>query len=137
MTSSTSRSAETVADAGAQYASAQWFDSEAVAGVRFALARMSFGRRLELVRALREIGRKVEFLEAGDDAREKMERAVLVGEIDRAYLEWGLVDVAGLAIDGEPASVRMVIERGPVPLAAEILERVKAECGLSEQERKN
>ena len=30
-----------------------------------------------------------------------------------------------------------VIEAGPVELAAEILARIKAECGLSEDERKN
>lgn len=120
---------------GASYESAVWFDS--TAGVRFAVARISLGRRIELARKMREIGRKAEFLEAGTDAREKLEAAVISGEIDRAYLEWGLVAVEGLTIDGEGASPALVIERGPMELAAEALTRVKAEWGLSETERKN
>ena len=54
------------------------------------MARISVGRRIELARRIREIGRKVEFLEAGQDPREKLEAAVLAAEIDRVYLEWGL-----------------------------------------------
>ena len=59
-------------------------------GCDIKIARMSLGRRIELARRIREIGRRVEFLEAGDDVRDKLEAAVLQGEIDRAYLEWGL-----------------------------------------------
>ena len=80
---------------------------------------------------------EVEFLEAGEDAREKLEAAVLAAEIDRAYLEWGLVAIEGLEIDGEAATPAALIGRGPLDLATEILARIKAECGLSEDERKN
>jgi hypothetical protein len=120
-----------------RYESVVWFESQEVKGVRFAIAKMSFGRRLELARRIREIGRKAEFLDASADAREKLEGAVLGIEIDRAYLEWGLVDVQGLVIDGEVADAQALIERGPVGLAAEALAKIKAECGLSEDERKN
>ena len=58
-------------------------------------------------------------------------------EIDKAYLEWGLVAVAGLTIDGEAASPTSVIEKGPMELAAEILARVKSEWSLGGDERKN
>jgi len=58
-------------------------------------------------------------------------------EIDRAYLEWGLLAVAGLTIDGEQATPQTLVDKGPLALAAEILSRVKSECGLSEIERKN
>ena len=61
---------------------------------------MSLGRRIELARRIREMGRKAEFLEAGGDVREKLEAAVLQGEMDRVYLEWGLEAVEGLEIDG-------------------------------------
>ncbi len=91
-----------------------WFDSETRAGVRFGIVRVSFGRRIELARRIREIGRKVEFLEAGNDAREKLEATVLAAEIDRAYLEWGLVGVEGLEIDGEAATPAALIDAGPV-----------------------
>jgi hypothetical protein len=117
--------------------SALWFDAASAAGVRFAIARLTFGRRLELARRIREIGRQAEFLAAGVDAREKLEAAVVGAEVDRAYLEWGLLAVEGLTIDGLAATPQAVIEKGPLELAAEILSRVKAECGLSEAERKN
>jgi len=114
-----------------------WCDAVSTAGVRFQIARVSFGRRIELARKIREIGRKLEFLAAGSDAREKLDAALLGAEIDQAYLEWGLVAIEGLMIDGETASPGALIEHGPVELAAEILARIKAECGLSEIERKN
>jgi hypothetical protein len=94
------------------------------------------GRRIELARKIRDIGRGIEFLDAGD-GREKLEAMVLGGEIDRAYLEWGLEEVNGLAIDGEVASPAVLISKGPADLAGEVLARIKAECGLSEDERKN
>ena len=130
MTSCMSRS-------GKGYDSALWFDAEAMPGVRYAIAHISFGRRIELARRIREIGRKLEFLEAGSDVREKLEAAVVGAEVDRAYLEWGLLAVEGLTIDGEPATPETLIDKGPLELATEILSRVKAECGLSEDERKN
>jgi len=101
------------------------------------VARISVVRRIELARRIREIARNVEFLEAGQDPREKLEAAVLAAEIDRAYLEFGLEEVQGLAIDGEVATPAALIEKGPLDLAKEILARIKRECGLSEDQRKN
>jgi hypothetical protein len=135
MMSSTSHSLRSEAEHS--YDSALWFDAESATGVRFAIARLTFGRRLELARRVREIGRKAEFLAAGTDAREKLEAAVVGAEVDRAYLEWGLLAVEGLVIDGEAATPGAVVEKGPLALATEILGRVKTECGLSEIERKN
>ncbi len=120
-----------------KYASSVWLDSETRAGVRFGILRISFGRRIELVRRIREIGRKAEFLEASGDARERLEATVLGAEIDRAYLEWGLIGVEGMEIDGAAATAESLIEAGPVELMAEILARIKRECGLTEDERKN
>ena len=119
------------------YESSAWFDAEAVPGVRYGIARVSFGRRIDLARRIREIGRKVEYLEAASDVREKLEATVLAAEIDRAYLDWGLIGVEGLEIDGEVATPATLIEIGPADLAAEILIRIKAECGLTEDQRKN
>lgn len=98
---------------------------------------MSVMRRIELARRIREIGRRLEFLEAGEDVREKLDAAVLSGEIERAYLEWGLEAIEGLEIDGEGATPALLIERGPAELAAEVLKKIQAECGLNEDERKN
>ena len=119
------------------YQSRRTIASRAVPGVDFTIARMSFGRRIELTRQIRELGRKLEFLEAGSDFRERLEAAVLAVEIDRLYLRWGLKEVSGLILDGEPATPESLIEKGPEELTREILSAVKAECGLSEEERKN
>jgi hypothetical protein len=114
-----------------------WFEAEAMDGVRYEIVRVSFGRRIELARRIREIGRKMEYLEAGNDARETLEATVLAAEIDRAYLEWGLIAVEGLEIDGAAATPETLINQGPVELAMEILRRIKSECGMTEDERKN
>jgi hypothetical protein len=119
------------------YESSVWFDAETAAGVKFRVARISVARRIELARRIREIGRNVEFLEAGQDPREKLEAAVLAAEIDRVYLQWGLEEMQGLSIDGEAATPAALIEKGPLELAKEILARIKRECGLSEDQRKN
>jgi hypothetical protein len=105
--------------------------------VRYEILRVSFGRRIELARRIREIGRKMEYLEASTDARETLEATVLAAEIDRAYLDWGLVSVEGFEIDGAAATPETLVERGPVELAVEILGRIKSECGMTEDERKN
>src|ERR1017187_2042763 len=113
---------------GREWESRVGFDAEAVAGVRYEIVRVSFGRRIELARRIREIGRRMEYLEAGSDARETLEATVLSAEIDRAYLDWGLLTVEGLQIDGVVATPEALVDRGPVELAMEILRRIKAEC---------
>lgn len=118
-----------------------WFDAEAMDRVRYQIVRVSFGRRIELARRIREIGRKMEYLQSGaaleNGARETLEATVLAAEIDRAYLEWGLVSIEGLEIDGDAATPETLVDRGPVDLAIEILGRIKSECGMTEDERKN
>jgi hypothetical protein len=92
---------------------------------------------MELTRRIRELGQKLEFKRAGDTVAEKLDAGMLSAQIDRTYLEWGLVRVEGLAIDGSPAQTSAVIERGPEDLCLEMLAAIKQECGLSEEERKN
>ena len=135
MTSSTLHLVET--KRGNAYESVVWRDSAVMPGVRYGVARISFGRRIELARRVHEIARKAEFLEAGSDAREKLEAVVIHAEADRAYLETCLTAIEGLTIDGEIATPENLIERGPIDLAAEILAAVKTECSLSGDERKN
>jgi hypothetical protein len=111
--------------------------SKAYPGVEFVIARMSFGRRLELMKRVRDLAVRAEFFEAGCDEKNKMEASLLGAEIDRLYLEWGLEGVRGLELDGVPATPLLLVERGPEELFREALEAVRLECGLSEQERKN
>jgi hypothetical protein len=132
MTSSTSHSLE-----GTRHESCLWFDSTTQPGVRFRIKRVSLGRRIDLARRIRELGRKIEFLQASGAPGEQIEATLLKGEIERVYLEWGLDQVDGLEIDGEAATPGSLIESGPLALAEEVLGRIKAECGLSQVERKN
>ncbi len=120
-----------------QYASTLTLHSDAVAGVSFTIRRMSFGRRIELYRLIRELAVKAPFIEASEDVRDRLEANLLACEIERLYIEWGLVDVAGLTIDGEAATRETLLARGPEPLCREIAGAVRRECGLTDDERKN
>ena len=100
------------------YDSVVSIDSKAAPGVKFAIQRISFGRRMELSRRVREISRKAEFLEAGTELHEKIEANILAQEIDAMYLQWGLVSVEGLIIDGEAADASAVAGKGPGRLSA-------------------
>jgi hypothetical protein len=98
---------------------------------------MSFGRRIELMRRIRELAGRIEFLEAGAEPKDKMDGRLLRAEIDRLYLEWGLREVSGLELDGAAATPESLAESGPEELCREALAAVKAETGLDEAERKN
>ena len=132
MTSCTSRSGEE-----AHYASRIEAAAEGYPGVRYTIRRMSFGRRLELLQRIRGLGQRLEYLNAGATAAEKLEAAAAAAEVDREYLRWGLESIEGLRIDGEPADVEALAERGPEDLCREIVARIRAESGLSGEERKN
>jgi len=119
------------------YSSVVWHRSKAQPGVRFGVARISFGRRLEIAREIRALGQKLECLEAGNSIAEKAEASIAAAEIDRVYLRCGLVAIEGLEVDGAPASAESLFEAGPDDLTREILNAIKAEWGLSEEERKN
>ena len=119
------------------YSSYEIVDSKVAAGVSFKVARMSFGRRVELTRRIRELALRKEFLQAGETPDEKMDAALLASEIDRIYLLWGLKEVTGLELDGAPASPESLAANGPENLLREALSAIKKQCGLTDDERKN
>ena len=119
------------------YESVVEVESKGAPGVRFTVARMSFGRRMELMRQVRELSRRMEFLEAGQQPGEKMDAALLRVEIDRLYLAWGLRAISGLVLDGGQASPSLLADAGPEELFREALAAVRAETGLTDEERKN
>ena len=119
------------------YESVTVIESRVAPGVAFAVARMSFGRRVELMRRVRELARRMEFLEAGKEPGDRMDAAMLQAEIDRLFLTWGLRSVSGLQLDGAEASPDSLAEAGPEDLFREALAAVRAQTGLSEEERKN
>ena len=106
-------------------------------GVVYRIARMSFGRRLELVRRIRDLAPRIEFLEAGGTEHDEVDARLLSADVDRLYLLWGLLGVSGLEIDGQPATPELLAETGPEALFREALAAVKETCCLSEAETKN
>ena len=118
------------------YDSVTVVESQVAPGVTFAVARMSFGRRVELMRKVRELCLEHEFLKAGD-AADQLESSLADLLIRKLYLEWGLAEITGLRIDGIPASVAALVAKGPERLSDEIIASIKSELGLTEDERKN
>jgi hypothetical protein len=124
-------------DSGNSWESRLIVASEAMPGVSFAIARMTFGRRLELMKRVRDLAVRIEYFDAGRDEKNRIEASLLGAEMDKVYLAWGLEEVRGLALDGEAATPSALVERGPEALVHEALAAIKAECGLTETERKN
>jgi len=85
--------------------------SEFAPGVEFVIVRMTFGRRLELMKRVRHMAARAEFFEAGLDQKNRMEASVLGAEVDRLYVEWALEEIRGLELDGLAATPRLLVER--------------------------
>lgn len=120
-----------------EYTSYRVIESKAFPGVRLTVRKVTFGRRIELLKKVSELASKVEFLRASDDPREQLEASLLQSELDRAYLLWGLASVEGIRIDGEEATPEKLVSQGPEELCGEALRAIKREFGLSEEEEKN
>lgn len=120
-----------------EYTSYRVVESKAFPGVRLRVRKVTFGRRIELLKKVSELASKVEFLRASDDPREQLEASLLQSELDRAYLLWGLASVEGIRIDGEEATPEKLVSQGPEELCGEALRAIKREFGLSEEEEKN
>ncbi len=118
------------------YSSVIWHDSKVVRSVRYATRRVSLRQRIELTSKVRDLVLKHEFLKAGD-AGDQLEATLGELLVGKAYLEWGLHEIQGLTIDGEPGTVETVIEKGPEELTNEIVATIRAQLELSEEERKN
>jgi hypothetical protein len=119
------------------YESYEVVPSELQDGVTYTVTRMSFGRRLELMRRVRDLAPKLECFRAGSTQQDKLEAGVLSAEIDLLYLEWGLSEISGLHIDGMPATPLSLARSGPEPLFHEALKLVMGACRLSGPEIKN
>jgi hypothetical protein len=119
------------------YESVAVVPSQVAEGVSYTVAKLSFARRMELMRRVRDLARRCEFLEAGQEPPGTMEAALLRAEVDRLFLTWGLRAVSGLAIDGAAATPELLAEAGPENLLREALAAVRAETGLTAAETKN
>lgn len=119
------------------YASETAFESAVLPPVRFVLHRISAARRLDLLACMGELASQLEMLQASGSLDDRVQAEALRIQIDREYLRWGLKELRGLEIDGVPAEAESLFERGPEDLMNEIVSRIRAECELSGEERKN
>jgi hypothetical protein len=104
--------------------------------VRFLIRRASLGQRIDLARRTAEVMQKNEFLRSGSSLDQvQAQAAELLAQ--RIFLEWGLVSVHGLRLDGRKPSVAQLIEHGPADLCQEIVGCIRDTLELSENERKN
>ena len=120
-----------------RYDSTERVPSKLQEGVVYEVARMSFGRRVELMRRIRELAPRIEFHQAGGTDRDGLEASVLAADVDRTYLVWGLKGIHGLLIDGEAATPESLCDTGPEELFFEAVDAVKELCQLNESARKN
>jgi hypothetical protein len=121
---------------GTLYCPLVWRKSEVFPGVEYAIRRVSLGQRIELTKAVRELALRNEFLKAAE-IPDQMEAALADLLIKKLYLQWGLVEIRGLTIDGKPATPERLVDGGPEALADEIVSGIRAELELSTEERKN
>ena len=121
---------------GEKFESLRWMESKSIPRVRYAVRRPSLAQRIELTRRLHELTLSHEFLANGNELHQ-LEMALAELLVQKLFVEWGLAQVDGLDIDGAPATVDSLIEKGPEEFVAEIAAQVRHECGLREDERKN
>ena len=118
------------------YKSLVWYESRCCAPARFAVRRPSLAQRIDLSARVRDLTLQHEFLRAGD-LPNQLDASLGQQMVRKLYLEWGLGEVKGITIDGCAPTTALLIERGPEPLVEEIIAAIKAESGLTEDERKN
>ena len=120
-----------------QYSSVDWVESVEMPGVRYLVRRISLALRTEITRRVRNLLAELEYREAGESLEDRLSAALVATEVDVTYLDWGLVRVEGLEIDGQTATLQTLVERGPEGLSREIAKVIRDRCHVTELERKN
>lgn len=119
------------------YESTRIVESKTYPGVTFTVRKMSFERRMELIRSVRQSSGELEFRAASESVEDQLGVAAINATMESIYIRWGLESLEGIQIDGAAADADALLRRGPEALCHEIAAEVRRECGLTEQERKN
>jgi len=123
-------------NAATSYQSLLWLESETIPGVEFSIRKMSLAQRIELSSRIRELTLRNEFLRSGQPSGQ-LEAHLADLLVQKLYVEWAVIDLKGLHIDGHPASLKDLIDHGPEALVREMAESISAHLELSDAERKN
>ena len=113
------------------------FESVVEPGVSFRIRRMTLRHRINLIQELHTLYREHEFGSAGTSTEDRLRAQLSSLRIDEVFLRWGVVDVAGLQVDGKPIGASDLVDYAPEKLAAEILGRIRETIALSPDEEKN
>src|ERR1700751_763715 len=87
-----------------EYASIVWRKSQAMPGVEFAVRRPSLAQRIDLLESARSLTLKQEFLNAGDES-DQLTASLKDLLVRLLYVEWGLIEIKRLRIDGVRATI--------------------------------
>jgi len=117
--------------------SSSWREAKSLPGVRYLVRRPSLAKRAELTRLVRGKIEQLAFRNAGETLEDRLLATELELAIDRLYVEWGVIEIVGLEIDGEPATVNSALDQGPETLSREMASAVREELMITEAERKN
>ena len=125
-------------NAPVMYESAVWRGSRLWPGVQFRLLRMSLIRRHRLMQELKSLASEEAFHRAApQETGGEISAAELQTRIDEMAIRTALLEIKGLSIDGQPATMESMIDSGPENLTREIAEAIAEESFLNEDERKN
>ncbi|MFN7933413.1 MAG: hypothetical protein U0R19_08810 [Bryobacteraceae bacterium] len=113
------------------------YESKTFPGVTAILKRISFSKRSELTREIAPLAAKIMALSASRVEAEQTEAALLRRAVAGLVIDWGLVEISGLMIDGVPAKKQTLIDNGPEELTLEILQQLQRQISLSDDEIKN
>ena len=120
-----------------RHKSSEWVDSVTTPGVTYRVRRGSLALRAEITLRVRRLLAELEYREAGNGLDDRLTVALVSAQVDLTYLEWGLAEVQGLEIDGQPATIQSLVEQGPEELSREIAKAIRDRCRLVGPERKN
>jgi hypothetical protein len=116
--------------------SVSWHESRTIPGVRFGIKRISLEQRIALTKSVRDLALQYEFLKAGEPS-DQLEATLADLLVRKLYIQWAVAELEGLRIDGHAVTPAMLVENGPERFSDEVVETIRAELELSEQERKN
>jgi hypothetical protein len=131
------------------YLSTSEFASTSHPGVTATLRKASARRRdklaedtMHIQRAVSDLVIEATKLESDPHSLPKLsliqsEMSRLQNQVIQARLRWGIKELRGLEIDGQPADVEALLEDGPEDLVGEIHTAILANLGLSEDQEKN
>lgn len=116
-------------------------ESKVFPGVAFTLRAVSYGRRRQILARIHAALEGRSLRESDLHGPDPLRQSAAQEAVERAYLEEVLVDVKGLAVDGEPLDsapdLNHFLALAPERLVEEILGAAGAEMGLDEDQEKN